>query len=750
MYTRSTSWLILVTIALITILLGYQAARSRFDYDFEKFFPKENEDTRLFEKFRNEFENDYDFLLIGIENSGGIFRPDFLQKIEHLRDTLAALKDVRAVYSPTDLRLPVVQGIGLGYKKVLRTGNRDELVKDSVAIYETGEFVGSFFARDGTSLCLVLETREKMSKKASDVLLFSIEKVLEHEQFDHVHLAGKIKAQYVYLNRMQKEIILFLSAAILLVMILLAISFQSFWHVTFPLLVVLFSIVWQIGIMHLLGKNIDVLTTLLPTILFVVGMSDVIHILSKYIEELRNGKQKTDAIRITVKEIGWATFLTSFTTALGFFSLTLSNIQPIREFGLYTSLGVMIAFVLAFTVLPSLLVILPEPQIARKEERGIFWRKFLRRRYAFILRHPKLIIGTFAIITLISSAGILRLKVNNFLLEDLRPHEPLKQEFNWFEEHYSGGRPLELLATVKSEENDVFSYETVQQLSILEKGIEKHFHAGFIQSPLMQVRFFNRGMNSGKNQYFKLPETREKHERLIIDMKKSGILDQPEAQRFFTSDLRTARFSAKMKDAGSYAVNKMEKTFIDEMNMTLDTGIISYQLTGSSRLVDKNISYLSVSLIKGLSLAFVIIALLFGTLFRSIRMIFIALIPNIIPLVVIAGIMGFTGIDIKVSTSIVFTIAFGIAVDDTIHFLSRYRIERKSGKSNLYALKRSYVSTGKAIILTSVILCAGFISMITSSFLSVFYIGLLISLTLLLALLADLFLLPALLMGRKR
>lgn len=749
MYTNKTSWAILVFIAVITAWMSYYAIHSKFDYDFEKFFPKENEDTRFFEEFRNNFENDYDFLLIGIENNGGIFNPEFLQKVDNYSDSLSNLTNIRNVYSPTRLKLPIIQGPVFSYKKVVRIDDREKLIRDSTTIYETKEFVGSFFAKNAQSICLVVDTKEKLSKKASDELLFKIENLTQHYSFDKVHMAGKIKAQYVYLNRMKNEIIIFLSAAILLVIIILAILFKSIWHVIFPLLIVLISIIWQIGIMQILGKGIDVLTTLLPTILFVVGMSDVIHILSKYIDELRNGKDKIDAIKITVKEIGTATFLTSFTTSLGFFSLILSNIQPIREFGLYTSLGVMIAFILAFTVLPALLTILPVPLIVYRKKDNEFWRFYLRKWLIFTLKHPKYIFTSFIIISLISLFGAFRLKVNNFLLEDLRPNEPLKKEFLWFEQNYSGGRPIELIATVNNKSDTIFSYNIISQLLILEKGLENHFGAGFIQSPVLQLKMMNRAFHSGKNQYFKLPGNIHDHEDLISSVNKTGILKEKQMNRFYTSDYKMARFSGKMMDIGSYRVNMMEKKFKNDMDSKLDSNLVTYQLTGSSRLIDKNISYLSVNMIKGLILAFIVISILFGMLFKSFKMVIIALVPNIIPLIIIAGIMGFAGIDIKVSTSIVFTIAFGIAVDDTIHFLSRYRYELKAGKKNLYALKRTYIGTGKALILTSVILCAGFITMITSSFLSVFYIGLLISLTLLFALLSDMLLLPILLMTKK-
>ncbi len=211
---------------------------------------------------------------------------------------------VTRVISPTEIKITIVSGAGISYRKILHPNNKELLQKDKVRIYETGEFTGSFFSNDTTALCLIVQNQERLSKKKSDALLNEIETLLQSFGFDKVHLAGKIKAQQVYLQRMQEEILLFLSLAIILVIILLAVTFQSLWSVTFPILIVLFSIIWQLGIMQLLGKKIDILQVLVPTILFVVGMSDVIHILSKYLEELRIGRTKAGSHKKISKRSG--------------------------------------------------------------------------------------------------------------------------------------------------------------------------------------------------------------------------------------------------------------------------------------------------------------------------------------------------------------------------------------------------------------------------------------------------------------
>lgn len=745
-FNRKTAIFILLLIAVATAFFGYGVTKSGFDYDFEKFFPPNDTETEFFEEFRGNFENDYDFLFIGLRSSSGIYDISFLQKVDQLTDTLKTIENVKEVNSITNLKIPVMFGGGISYRKYVHL-NSDSLLKiDSVRLQQTQELTGSFISSDQKTTCIFLQTKEKLSKKKSDNLINKIESITSVSAFEEVHMAGKIKAQQVYLSRMQKEVLLFLAIAIFIVIVFLGITFQSVSNVLVPLAVVILSVVWQVGIMQFVGKKIDILTVLLPTILFIVGMSDVIHILSKYMEDLRSGLPKKVALIKTVKEVGFATFLTSFITALGFFTLITANISPIREFGIYTGCGVLIAYLLSITLLPSILLLLPPPKMVNNTRFDDWWNRILHRQLLRVFKHRKKILIIVSIVVLIGGSGIYFLKVNNLLLEDLSPKEPLRKEFTFFEENFSGGRPFEMYVEAKSTQTDILSFESIEEIKKLEQLSVEKFQLGFVRSPITIIKLFNRSINSGLNEYYKLPTTKSEHDSLVRKMKTSGITEKPEFQKFISSDFKKCRISGKMHDLGSYRVRNMEKDFLQNIP-TLQ--YLNYRLTGSARLVDKNISYLAVNLMQGLGSGIIIVAIIFGFMYRSWKMVAIALTVNIIPMLCIAGIMGYLGIDIKVSTSMIFTIAFGIAEDDTIHFLSRFQIERQNGRTVLYAIKRSFLSTGKAMILTSIVLCAGFITMISSSFMSIYYLGLLLSLTLFIALIADLCLLPIFLLSIK-
>jgi len=747
-FNKKSAIIVLLILSAATAFFSYGVTKSGFDYDFEKFFPPGDTETEFFENYRKEFSNDYDFLLIGVRHSKGIYDTTFLKKIDELTDTLGTIPYVTDVRSITNLRMPIMAGGGFGAKRYIRFEN-DSLIKvDSTKLNQTKELEGSFISTDQNSTCLFLQTKEKLSKKKSDSVITQIERITSTAGFEEIHLAGKIKAQQVYLNRMQNEIVFFVLLSIVIVILFLAVTFRSFANTIVPLIVVIFSVVWQLGIMHFAGKKIDILMVLLPTILFIVGMSDVIHIISKYHEELRSGSPKKQALTTTLKHVGVANLLTSFTTAIGFFILTTANILPIREFGAYTGIGVLVAYFLSITLLPSILLLLPTPRITNHQKINNWWKKILHRQLLVIIKKRKTILIISACSVLFLSSGIYFLKVNNLLLEDLSPREPLRKEFLFFEKEFSGGRPFEMYVELKDNEDDLLSYNAIQEIKKLEDLAKEKFELGFIQSPVWLLKMANRTINSGLNEYYKLPATPQEHESLILKLKSMNLLNDTLIRQFkiFSPDFKRCRISGKMHDLGSYKVRNMEADFVKQLP---ELKQVSYRLTGSARLVDKNISYLSVNLMQGLALGVVIVALMFGLMHRSFKITLIALVVNILPMICIAGIMGYLGIDIKVSTSMIFTIAFGIAVDDTIHFLSRFQIERKKGRTVHYAIKRSFLSTGKAMILTSVVLCAGFITMVSSSFMSIYYVGLLLSLTLFIALFADLCLLPIFLLSIK-
>ena len=570
----------------------------------------------------------------------------------------------------------------------------------------------------------------------------SVYEMLGHFSFDKIHFAGKVVAEVVYVEKITLEFLIFFSISSVMIVGFLVLAFRSVWGVMLPLTVVLLSVMFSLGVMAATGKNIDILTVLLPSIMLVVGMSDVIHIITKYLDELRFGREKIEAIKITFKEVGLATLLTSITTAVGFLTLMTVDIVPIQDFGMYSAIGVLVAFALAFLVIPAALVLMKTPEVSKKKVTDLFWYTNLHKFLRWILHFKKVLLIGSIVLVFVSAYGISLIRIDSKLIDEVKDGDPLKEDFVFFETHFSGARPFELAVEMQDSTLSVFDYEVIQELNRVQNNLMNEYEVNNIVSPVTIVKTIHRAMNGGLPAYFTVPENKavyKKIYRIIKKIKKSEMLTQ-----IVSDDWRFARFSGNMHDLGLIAVEKKKDNFNAFADANFDKEVFKSTVTGSSLLIDKSNKSLSSNMIEGLSVAFIIISIIMGVLYRSVKMIIIALIPNIIPLMLIGAIMGYTGIELKMSTAIIFTIAFGIAVDDTIHFMSKLKLELAKGKSSLYAMKRAFLSTGKAIIVTSCILSAGFMILVFSQFKGSFYTGLLVSLTLIFAVLADLILIPIL------
>lgn len=741
--SKATLWLL----GLITILFIYLASQLGFNYNFENFFPQDDPETEFYNDFRYHFQSDNDWVVVALVNEDGIFEKEFLQRVDSLANELKEIRHIKDVQSPTQMREPLRDPL-LGQvfqKPLIRIDDPSKYAIDSARIFSRPELIGTFFSENGKSLTINISHTQFLSKDASDTLATELRKVVDPVPFDKSLIVGRVLGQQHYVGMMQAELLIFVSLSILLIIVFLIIAFRSVWGVWVPITVVLLSVVWILGIMKITGKQIDLMLTILPTIIFVVGMSDVVHILSRYFEELRNGLPKIEAIKISFKEVGLATFLTSLTTAIGFLTLLTSSIAPIQDFGLYTAIGVFVAFTLAFTLLPAVLVLSKVPTVAIKKRSGFFWTRQLSKAFLWTIRHKKLVIVLGVVLIGLSIVGITRIEVNNFILEDLKDSDPLKQEFAYMEENFSGARPFEMAIIFHDTITNPWQKEILADIAKLDEYLVDEYGVGTLISPAMIVKNANRAMRGGSDKFYRIPESQKEIDRLIRNIEK---YDREKMLDLYVDaeEKGWARVNGKVGDLGSIVFTEKNEKLREYFEKEIDSEYFDIRITGTATLIDSNNKSLANEMIIGLMIAFGVIALIVGLMFKSLRMVVIALIPNMIPLLVIAAVLGYFGIYLKVSTAIIFTIAFGIAVDDTIHFMSKLRIQLGKGRSLIYALKRTYLSTGKAIIVTSIILCGGFFTLIISDFLGTFYVGLLISLTLLFAVLADLFLLPVLLL----
>jgi uncharacterized protein len=741
---RKIALLILTIILIISALSTTQLHKIKLSYDLEKFFPSEDNDLQYYNYFREQFGSDNNFLLIAIENPTGIFDSVFLSKINELQNKISQIKHIKSAQSIINIKFPIVSPLGnVTEINYLNTRYPEKYPTDSIRIFNSPHITGNFIAKDAQSICLVIQTAENLSKIKSDSLLYNIHHTLSNYSFHNVHLGGRIVSQEYIINKMNEELIKFMSISFFVLIIVLFLIYRSFYGVVIPVIIVIISTLFLLVFLIYINQPLNLITIILPTVIFVVGTSDVIHFITRYTKELKETNYNVLlSLKTTFKEVGIATFLTSLTTAIGFLTLISSSVEPLREFGWITALGVLFTFIITFIMLPPILILIGNrwKQDVFKEKLH-FYSFFYQKIFLTTLKHAPKVVWMFVFITIIGLAGMNRLKINTFLLDDLKNTDKHKQSFMFFEQHYDGIRPLEIALEIK----EGFSFhdiEVMTEIQKIETFIQNQFNINNISSPITFIKSINQSLNNGNVSYYQIPNEDELP-KVVSYLKR--IKHKDYYKSFVNENVQLGRMSGRIMDKGSFVLSESFESFNEFISTTINQNILSAKIVGSAHLIDKNAVLLAQNMWIGLSIAFIVVAFITALLFKSLRMVFIALIPNIFPLIMTAGVMGFFGIDLKPSTIIIFTISFGIAVDDTIHFITKFRAEINKNRSFLNSLKNTYLASGKAIIITSIILCAGFSSLIFSTFQSTYYIGLLISMTLGFALLADLILLPTLL-----
>jgi uncharacterized protein len=735
---------VLAIITMCTIWAVYLVSGLAFSYDFEAFFPKKDPATATYLDFRERFETDNDFVIIALENEKGIFDSTFIQKVKALTDSVAQVEFIEEVRSPTNL-MEYYQDPFLGSVFEIPVINADvptEFAADSSRIYGEGRWVGLFFSEDGKSVAVNLKHTQKLSKEKCDALSKRLETLVKSFGFDRTHLIGRAFGQRMYVELMMQELMLFISLSLVLTIVFLFLAFRSGWGIFIPTLIVMMSILWTLAFIKLIGNELDLMMTVLPTILFVVGMSDSVHVLTKYMQEVRNGREKSEAVRYAFKSIRLATFLTALTTSIGFLSLILSNIEPISRFGLYTAVGVLLAYGLTFTILPAILLLAKPKRLHTFALSEDFWTVKLQWAYRNLLRKRRWVLPGCALLLLLSGWGISMIKVDNLMLEDLRDTHLLKREFNYMETHFSGCRPFELKITLPADKSP-FDPDVLNDLNALDTFLNSQYEVGSLLSIPVVIAGANKALNAGDQNYHTIPSDSVELRKITRFLKRKDF--NPVMQLLYHEPTHTLRVSGKLADVGRkhYEAKNAELAAFVKNNWRVP---MTAEVTGTAHLIDLNNKYLVDNMVLDLLISVLAIGLVMGIVYRSWRMIILTIIPNLIPLFIVGGIMGMMGIPLKVSTSIIFNIAFGIAVDDTIHFLARVRTLLSEGYNVNYAVKRTFLTTGKAMIVTSLILSGGFLMLIFSDFLGTFYIGLLISLTLFIALIAELVVTPIVVM----
>lgn len=731
---------VITGLILLVFLAIYPASQIRTDFNLEGFYPEEDPVITDYELLEEEFGRDDNTILIGFK-SDSLISPSVLRDIELLTQDFEEIPFIESVRSITNAQQIKNVNDRLTFSDYIDEipENAEDLTALKQELTDDPFLEGSLINKSGNTTAFMLRIdEEKNTYPNRNTIIQEIESITqEYSGTYEFHKSGIPFFRNQYVNLLNGEIIIYIGFSSVLIILLLWYLYRSIWGVLFPMIIVWTTLLFTVAIIHLTGGYLEIMSSTIAPILLCVGVADSIHMISKYDDARESGKEKRSSIIEMLTTLGSATFLTSVTTAIGFASLLSSSVMPMAKFGLYTAIGVLLAYVITIFFLP---VALRKSKKVRvfNEKSGSFYpviSRVMNKITAINRLHYKKIlivgfIGTLAIFT-----GVRHVDVNGKVFDDLGEDTELMKDSDFFSEQLTPQFPLELiintgvqdgalnhdlLKRVEDLENHLHQYEEIERVSGLHLLIEEVHN-----------------LLSDSGRALPAEDATIAQYALLLE-----INDAPLLERLVNFNYSKLRVTAFTEDAGSKRINEMRdsisvylsKNFPDEEITLTGTTILSADLTNK-------IVY---SLAWSILIAILAISAIMALLFRNLYMVIISLVPNLIPLLVIAGIMGFFNVDIKPSTAVIFTIALGIAVDDSIHYLARFRIEHMRSGALFASLTTTTVQTGRAIIVTSLILVAGFGTLITSAFTSTAMMGILVCSTIMAALIADLFILPSL------
>jgi len=726
--------------ALLALVSGFFLPGTKVTFDFDQFFPEGDDDLEYFKSFIEEFEADDNFLLIAVENKEGVFQQEFLEQFHEYSLAVKKVPHITKVQSLTQMRNPIKTPFGISTIPIIHIDEPAKYEQDKKNLLSDDRFRLSLINEDATALVIAAKTTEKINLEDSDVMLNALYAETDKYQFDDVHYLGRAYFQDELVEMKTWEILIIGFISMILVTIILILVYRKLIGVLIALGSIGLGLLLFVGLLAGLGRELSVMAALYPVLMLIVGTSDVIHVMTKYTDLLKEGKDKISAMTATVKEIGMATLLTSLTTSVGFATLLTSNVGPIREFGINAAGGVMIAYITVIFFTTSVLLFFDRDQIIKETETDARWEKWLHKCYTYVKINPKRILIACGIVAVLCGIGISNITTNYDIGSTLPRNTDISNDFKFFEKEFAGFRPLEFAIQSKGDYK-VDSYEVVNEISKLENHLQSTGVINAIMSQATMYKSLNKMSNSNRTDAYTFPDDRKDFAKYKKMIQRSKMLDQA---ILINKDKTKTRVSSRIADIGADSIRILNQRIDGWIDENLDKNIVSVRSTGTGLIIDKNAVYIRDNLLQGLALALIIVSILMGFLFKSLRMVIVALIPNIIPLLFAAGLIGWLGIDLEAGVSIIFAIVFGIAVDDTIHFLSKYKLERVKGRTKEQSLEVCYTETGKALTITSVILFFGFLVMLLSNSLPTNTVGLLISVTLVVALIFDFYLLPIL------
>ena len=748
---------LLVLLLASTVFMAWQASKVRLSFNAGKVLPLTDSAYIDYYTFKKTFGEDGSVMVVGIQ-SDSLFSPGLFNDWLKLSTEVQKIEGIKQVLSIG--QLSVLEKDTLQQKFTARPLAAGPVANQQALDSIKQELNQLPFYKDliynpktkATVMAITFADSVLNSAKRIGVIQSILDKSKQFSSTHQValHYSGLPYIRTVISKKISEEFALFIGLSIAIGALILYFFFRSFAAVFYPVLVVLVGVVWSLGTLVLFGYDITLLTGLIPPLIVVIGIPNSILLINKYHTCLALEGDKIKALQYVISRVGITTFIANLTTAIGFGVLYFTNSELLMQFGSVAAINVMATWVISLIFIPIIFSFLPVPHTKHTSHLS---SPKTTKLLAFLdrLAHQKrnLIYVATLLVLVVSFIGIYRIKINGYVVDDLPKNDAVYKDMSFFSQNFKGILPLDISVDTRRK-NGVMNLSVINKMNRLQDLISAHPEFSRAVSLVEVLKFSSQTFYGGDTTFYRLPNELEKN-FILGYASNSGKGNSNLVKNFIDSNRQVTRLSFQMADVGSDKMNKLINELEPQIDSIFNPKRYHVELTGSSIIFIKGTNYLVKNLRDSLILAVLLIALLMWGLFRGFRMILISLIPNIVPLIITAGIMGFAGIPLKPSTILIFSIAFGIASDQTIYFLTRYRQELRTTNWTISQIVSDTIKeTGLSMIYVALILFFGFGIFTASSFGGTVALGLLLSITLLVALISNLTLLPALLLSLEK
>ena len=752
---------ILIAIFFLTIFLAFQWRNVGMTYNEANLLPKNHPANKDYTQFLNTFGEEGNLVVIGVKDDA-FFTPKAYTAWNKMMTSLKTHKEVELIVSINDLKKLQKDTINQKFELVplidqKQTGNQAYLSDIKKQLFNDLPFYeGLLFNKKSGSIRGALYINKKVVNSPVrkefilKVLVPAVDKFEKSTGID-LKVSGMPYIRTINTENMKGEIGLFIGAALFITSLIFFLFFRSFRATFISICILIFGVMWSFGTLGLFHYKITILTAIIPPLIIVIGITNCIFLINKYQQEIKNHSNQAKALQRVISKIGVSTLMTNMTTAIGFATFMITGNDLLYEFGLVTSINVITVYLLTLVVVPIVYSFMAVPKEKHLNHLTKNYLSSILNSVENIVRNKrKAIYIIYGLLLVFSIIGVSQMKVSGSLIGEMPKSASFFKDILFFEKEFNGVQPLEIMIDTKRKKG-VMKSSTIRKMDELQQTIDSMPELSKPVSIVNLVKYSKQAYYNGNPEYYELPTSQE--QTFILGYAKNATKNSKEnlMKSYVDSTGQYARITTFMKDIGTEEMAKVEAKLHKRIDQIFPSDRFEVKLTGKALVFQKGTTYLVGNLIESLIFAILLIAGLMVYMFRSWKMIFASVVTNILPLCITSGLMGYFGIPLKPSTILVFSIAFGISVDNAIQFMAKYRHDliHNNGK-----IKKSVVSalheTGVSTFYTSIVLIFGFAIFTLSSFSGTIALGGLISVTLTFAMFANLLVLPALVLTTEK